>query len=232
MFCLLFSIDCLPFCFLILSSSHILDNKLGGYACCTCTVLSWVCLFILLIVYFDKYKFIILIYHIYLFIFTKNYMDYDITLIFICICIVIIMNYNQASLVAQTVINLSAMPETWVWSLGWGDPIEKSMAIHSSILVWRIPMDRGALQATYSPWGCKESHMQKQLRTEQHTSIIITFKNFPIYLFLSVSPSLLHHLPPFSLYFISFTFTSMIYLELIFRDDVKVQFNYFFYFCK
>ena len=44
-----------------------------------------------------------------------------------------------ASLVAQMVNNLSAMRETWVWSLGWEDPLEKGMATHSSILVWRIP---------------------------------------------------------------------------------------------
>ena len=31
------------------------------------------------------------------------------------------------------------MWETWVWSLGWEDPLEKGKAIHSSILAWRIP---------------------------------------------------------------------------------------------
>ena len=31
------------------------------------------------------------------------------------------------------------MRETWVWSLGWEDPVEKGMATHSSILAWRIP---------------------------------------------------------------------------------------------
>ena len=31
------------------------------------------------------------------------------------------------------------MQETWVWSLGWEDPLEKGMATHSSILTWRIP---------------------------------------------------------------------------------------------
>ena len=36
----------------------------------------------------------------------------------------------------------------WVQSLGWEDPLEKGMASHSSILSWRIPMDRGALWAT------------------------------------------------------------------------------------
>ena len=30
---------------------------------------------------------------------------------------------------------------------GWEDPLEKEMATHSSMLAWRIPMDRGALQA-------------------------------------------------------------------------------------
>ena len=49
---------------------------------------------------------------------------------------------------AQPVNNLPAMWETWVCSLGWEDPLEKGMATHSSILVWRIPMDRGAWQAT------------------------------------------------------------------------------------
>ena len=35
-----------------------------------------------------------------------------------------------------------------VQSLGWEDPLEKEMATHSSILAWRIPMDRGAWWAT------------------------------------------------------------------------------------
>ena len=33
-------------------------------------------------------------------------------------------------------------------SLGWEDPLEEGMASDSSILVWRIPMDRGAWRAT------------------------------------------------------------------------------------
>ena len=45
--------------------------------------------------------------------------------------------------------NPPAMRETWVPSLGWEDPVEEGMAAHSSILTWRIPMDRGATwQAT------------------------------------------------------------------------------------
>ena len=38
--------------------------------------------------------------------------------------------------------NLSAMRETWVWSLGWEDPLEKGIATHPSILAWRIPWTR------------------------------------------------------------------------------------------
>ena len=40
------------------------------------------------------------------------------------------------------------MQETWVQSLGWEDPLEESMATHSSVLAWRIPMDRGAWRTT------------------------------------------------------------------------------------
>ena len=43
--------------------------------------------------------------------------------------------------------NPPAMCETQVLSLGW-EHLEKGMAKHSSILAWRIPMDRGAWQAT------------------------------------------------------------------------------------
>ena len=42
------------------------------------------------------------------------------------------------SLVAQTVECLSTMQETWVQSLGWEDPLEKEMAIHSSTIAWKI----------------------------------------------------------------------------------------------
>ena len=42
-----------------------------------------------------------------------------------------------ASLVGQMVKNLPAMLETWVWSLGWEDPLEEGMETHSNILAWR-----------------------------------------------------------------------------------------------
>ena len=43
--------------------------------------------------------------------------------------------------------NLPVMQETWVRSLGWED-LEEGTATHSSILAWRIPMERGAWRAT------------------------------------------------------------------------------------
>ena len=45
----------------------------------------------------------------------------------------------QYSIRVDMVKNLPAMQETRVPSLGWEDPLEKGMAIHSSILAWRIP---------------------------------------------------------------------------------------------
>ena len=55
---------------------------------------------------------------------------------------------SWASLVAQTVKNLPAMQETWIQFLGWEDPPEENGATHSSILAWRIPMDKGTWWAT------------------------------------------------------------------------------------
>ena len=46
---------------------------------------------------------------------------------------------HRASLVAQSVKSLPAMQETQVQFLGQEDALEKGMATHSSILVWRIP---------------------------------------------------------------------------------------------
>ena len=54
--------------------------------------------------------------------------------------------------------NPSAVWETWVRSLGWKDPLEEGIETHSSILAWRIPMDKRKL-AGYSPWGRKGSDM-------------------------------------------------------------------------
>ena len=54
----------------------------------------------------------------------------------------------RTSLIAQLVKSLPAVQETWVQFQDQEDPLEKEMATHSSVLSWRIPMDRGAWQAT------------------------------------------------------------------------------------
>ena len=56
------------------------------------------------------------------------------------------------------------MQETGVPSLTQEDPLEEGMATHSSILAWRISMDRGTW-GCYSPQGHKESNMTEQLST-------------------------------------------------------------------
>ena len=60
---------------------------------------------------------------------------------------------------AQTVKNLPARRETKVQSMGEEDPPEKEMAIHSSILAWRILWTERP--GVYRPWGHKESDMIK-----------------------------------------------------------------------
>ena len=69
------------------------------------------------------------------------------------------LQYYWASLVAQLVKNPPAMWETWVQSLGWEDPLEEGMATHSSILAWRIPMDRGAWWTTVHGVSKSQTHL-------------------------------------------------------------------------
>ena len=51
-------------------------------------------------------------------------------------------------MVAKMVKNPPAIWEIWIQFLGWEDPLEEEMATHSTVLAWRIPMDRGAWRAT------------------------------------------------------------------------------------
>ena len=59
-----------------------------------------------------------------------------------------LLQYSWTSLVVQMVKNLPTIWETWVLSLVWEDPLKEGTAIHSSILAWRISMDRRAWLAT------------------------------------------------------------------------------------
>ena len=73
------------------------------------------------------------------------------------------------------------MQETLVQFLGWEDPLEEDVATHSSILAWRIPMDRGTWWATVH--GVAKS--QTQLSNPAYTLLNIGFpsdsvvKNLP-----------------------------------------------------
>ena len=59
------------------------------------------------------------------------------------------LQYSWASLVFQTVKNLPALWETWVWSLDWEELLKKGTATHVSFLAWRIPWteEPGGLQS-------------------------------------------------------------------------------------
>ena len=86
--------------------------------------------------------------------------------------------YIWASLVVQLVKNLPAMQETWVQFLSWEDPLEEGTATHSSVLAWRIPMDRGTWWAAL--YEVAESDMTERLSTA-HTYIrSCFFYSFPI----------------------------------------------------
>ena len=76
------------------------------------------------------------------------------------------LQYSWASLVTQTVKNPRAMWESWVPSLCWEDSLEKGMATHSSILAWRIRMDRGAWWVTVH--AVAKGWIQQRLSTVQH----------------------------------------------------------------
>ena len=67
---------------------------------------------------------------------------------------------------AQWVKNPTAVQEvqkTQVQSLGQEDPLEEDVAARSSILAWKIPWTEDLVE--YSPWGCKELDVTKQLST-------------------------------------------------------------------
>ena len=60
------------------------------------------------------------------------------------------------------------MQEIWVRSLGWEDPLEEGMATHTSILAWRISMDREAWWAI-AHGVTKSLDTTERLSTAQHT---------------------------------------------------------------
>ena len=85
----------------------------------------------------------------------------------------------------SAVMNLPAMQETWVWSLGWGDPLEEERATHSSILAWKNTMDQraskdGRVGHDWSDWACT------------HTALVTCLTSKMQFKWLLSSPSLGH----------------------------------------
>ena len=48
--------------------------------------------------------------------------------------------------------NLPAVHNTWAQSLGWGNPLEKGVGTHSSILAWRIPWTEDTVHGVAKSW--------------------------------------------------------------------------------
>ena len=63
--------------------------------------------------------------------------------------------------------NLPAMQETWVQSLDWEFPLDEGMVTHSSLLAWRIPMDRGA-------WWAGHDWVTRHINIMKYTFILLT----------------------------------------------------------
>ena len=71
---------------------------------------------------------------------------------------------------------MQEMQETWIQSLGWEDPLEKQIAIHSGILAWKIPWteEPGGLQSMElqsQPELIVCTHVCARTRTHVHTNI-------------------------------------------------------------
>ena len=83
-----------------------------------------------------------------------------------------------ASLVSQTVKNMPAMRETWVWFLGWEDPLEKKWQSTPVYLPGKSYGHRSL--AGYSQWGHKELNTTEQLNTHTRTHIHSVLSMFKV----------------------------------------------------
>ena len=91
--------------------------------------------------------------------------------------------------------NLPAMWETQIRSLSWEDPLEEGMATHSSILAWRILMDRGAWRARVhgiaKSWTRLSTHTHTHTHTHAHTHNLIKFLGEHLFSCIYLSPRFL-----------------------------------------
>ena len=77
-------------------------------------------------------------------------------------CYVVVKGFPDGSAVK----NPPAMQETWIWSLGWEDALEKETATHSNVVAWEIPWteDSGRLQSM----GSQRVGRDLAAKQEQH----------------------------------------------------------------
>ena len=128
----------------------------------------------------------------------------------------------------------AAMQEAWVWSLGWGDPLEEDTAAHSSILSLKVPLKRGALRL-------KESDTMVQLSTTQCISfsvkcLLISFMLFlnGIFFFLTVNFRVLYFfqiLPifPVNVQFVIITTDSFTKQKVLILMKFNLSFSFLFF---
>ena len=74
------------------------------------------------------------------------------------------------------------MWETWVWSLGWEDPLKKGKATHSSLLAWKIPWTIQSMgsQRVRHDWATLTSLHFTSHPTESKSPTYIAQKAFPL----------------------------------------------------
>ena len=92
---------------------------------------------------------------------------------------------DWTGLVAQMVKNAPAVQGTWVWYLDWEDPLKEGMATHSSILAWRIFMDRGDCWSTVHG-SQRVGHNWGTLHSVFFNSVIVLFICLLFKIFISL----------------------------------------------
>ena len=95
---------------------------------------------------------------------------------------------TRASLVTQSVKNPPATWEALVWSLGWEDHLEEDMAACSSILAWRIPMDKEGLHSGLQSMGLqrvRHDWVTKHMFLPRYSSSFCSWKAESLYMLIS-----------------------------------------------
>ena len=102
----------------------------------------------------------------------------------LCVCVwhyILCFSTSRGLPGGSEVKRLPAMQETWVWSLGWEDPLEKEMVTHSIILAWRIPWTEkpGRLQSTGSQrvehdWATSHTLTHSASQFSFHLTVIVS----------------------------------------------------------